>query len=397
MDLLPRDMIELVGSKLPSKDLAAFCRTSTTIARIAGRELTRRREAALGLFRTEVRKASKILKTQVLRSMIRQLDSVPDLEAGEFPRFNEFEGNVIQLTAMPDWSFSKTAEGWLEAVLETTCGVALRASVAYGNTWSSDNYPERLWLGACVSNVEMTSPNGDVLGKWVASRPWAFRNEDMVLPTDFGFVEDDVGMFWLEPCDLLAPVSGTDVDKFKPWWGVMPAYEDHVRIADEELRDHATDDNPAAQVFAAWRESAIVLLDRYRTRNNHPVSWLHTGYAVITPDWMHTRFPDAEIFDAFERALGPSWTVEKNPSFRTVYARKPWRSGELVVTYDVEANWRDIRFHDGKVTAIFRCEAPGLSCVVTKDAVCDSEAMTDDVKEFVKLSKDTGMPVMIVG
>jgi hypothetical protein len=396
MNLLPCDMIELVGSKLPSKDLAAFCRTSSGIARAAGRALALRRNAMLGAFRTEIRTASKILKTQVLRSMIRQLDAVPDLEAGGFPRFDAVEGDVIEMTAMPEWSFSRTAEGWLEAVKKTSCGVSFRASIAYGNTWTSDNYPERLWLGACISSVKMTSPAGNLLGEWTASRPWMFRNDDdTTLPADVGFVEDEVGMFWLEPMDLLAPASGTDVTSFKPWWRIEPKYEDHVRIADEELRDRVTsDDDPAAQVFAAWRDSAMVLLDRYRTRNNRPSSWLHTGYAVVTPDWMRARFPDAEVFDAFERALGPSWTVDKNISFRTVYARRPWRSGELVATYDVEANWRDVRFHDGKVTAIFRCEPPGLACVITKDAVCDLDAMTDDVKEFIRLSVDTGMPVV---
>ena len=394
---LPCDMIELVGSKLPSRDLAAFCQASRNVARIAGNELAKRRSAILNTFKAEVSKASKVLKTQVLRSMIRQLDSVPELESGEFPQFNALEGSVIILTAMPEWSFAKTIDGWLEATLQTSCGVEMRASVAYGNTHVNDTYPDRQWLGACISNVELTSPSGDTLGKWISSRPWAFRIDNAVdMPTDFGFVENDVGMFWMEPSDLVAPMSGTGMYKFPPWWGVLPQYEDHVRIVDEELRDDPNDDNPAAQVFAAWRDSAIVLLDRYRTRSNYPDDWKHTGYVVVTPDWMNARFPDADIFDAFERALGPSWTVEKNASFRTVYARKPWRSGELVATYDVEANWRDVRFHDGKITAIFRCEAPGLTCTIMHDAVSDSRATTDDVKEFTRLAESTGMPVMMV-
>lgn len=396
MNQLPCDMIELVGSKLPSKDLAAFCRVSSNIARAAGRALSTRRKAMMETFRAEIRSVSKILKTQVMRSMIRQLDAVPYLETGGFPRFDAAEGDVIEMTAMPEWTFSRTAEGWLEAVAKTSCGVSIRASVAYGNTWTSDNYPERLWLGACISDVKMTSPAGDLLGEWTASRPWTFRH-DMPLPVEVGFVEDEVGMFWLEPMDLLAPLSGTDVTKFKPWWGVAAEYEDHVRIADEELRDRATtDDDPAAQIFAAWRDSAMVLLDRYRTRNNHPESWLHTGYAVVTPDWMHAEFPDSDIFDAFERALGSSWTVDRNAAFRTVYARRPWRSGELVATYDVEANWRDVRFHDGKMTAIFRCEAPGLTRVVTEDAMMvDSTTENKDVEKFTALCRETGMPVML--
>lgn len=404
MNVLPLDIIERVGKTLASKDLASFCRSSATVANTVRPELLKRRKTELDTFRTEVRRAVCVLKTQLLRSMIRQLDDIMLYENGHFPQENiDSEGTVIAFTTMPDWSFVKLTEGVLHGTCSTVSG-DLHASVAYGQSKHDPLFPERIWLGACISSIDLKKKDGQMLGRWVSTRPWAFRN-DFVTPTRIGFVENDTGMFWIEPMDLLGPMSGTAMCNFPLTYTYnYPTFKEHVSILDDELIS-PPGDNPAAQVFRAWEDSAIVLLDRYRTRPNNQ-HWLHTDYATPTPDWMDSEFPRDDIIAAFERALGPNWTfehIEGAPGMHgapgvslTIRASMPWRSGKLVATYDVESNWRDVRFHTDTMTAMFRFDAPGLVCSVVENGVTDSGAITDDVHEFANLARRTGMPVLII-
>lgn len=388
MNALPLDIVERVGKTLTSKDLASFCRASSSMAVAVRPELVKRRIHELDVFRREVHSAVRVLKTQLMRSMIRQLDDIQVLEHGNFPVV-ENEGSIITFTTMPEWTFIEPVEGVMHGTCSTSSGLQLHANVSYGRTWHDDLVPERMWLGACISNIDLKK-NGVVVGKWVSTRPWSFRN-DVLLPKNIGFLENEFGMFWIEPADLLGPMSGMSVCKFSIA-GVHPSFEDHVQITDDEL--NRTADDPATKIFKAWTDSAVVLLDRYRTRSNNP-NWLHTDYAVTTPDWMASEFPREDILAAFECALGSGWTIEHD-AFRTIRASTTWKSGELVATYDVESNWRDIRFHDGNMTAMFRFEAPGLVCTIIKDGVTDGDAITDDVYEFATLARQTGMPVMIM-
>lgn len=387
---LPFDIVERVGKTLDTRDLASFCRTTPSVARVVRPELTKRRTAELDTFRIEVRKAVRVLKMQLLRSMIRQLNDIPELENGHFPHVGNEEGSIISFTTMPEWKFTEPMGGVMHGSCFMSCGTRMQVSVAYGQSRGDDLIPKRMWLGACISSVGLTKLDGTVLGKWVSTRPWSFRNE-FALPTRIGFLENDVGMFWVEPSDLLAPMSGLDVCNF-PWPGVSPSFREHVWITEQEL--NSKPDDPASKIFQAWTDASIVLLDRYRTRTNDP-NWLHTDYAVATPDWMISEFPRAGVFAAFERALGPEWKIEID-AFRTVTASIPWRSGNLVTTYDIESNWRDVRFNDGIMTAMFRFEAPGLTCTVVRDGVTDGDAITDDVREFANLAKRAGMPVLVM-
>lgn len=392
MNVLPLDIVERVGKTLASRDLASFCRTTSFVASTVRPELLKRRRAELQTFRAEVREAVGVLKTQLLRSMVRQLDDIPLLEHGHFPQRVDNEGTIIAFTTMPVWTFVKLKEGVMHGTCSTTSGI-LCASVAYGQARFDPLFPERVWLGACISSIDLKKKNGAMLGRWVSARPWAFR-DDFLLPTRIGFMENDAGMFWIEPMDMLGPMSGTAVCNF-PLACTHPTFEEHVKIVDDEL-NLVHDDNPAAQIFRAWEDSAVVLLDRYRTRPNNEF-WLHTDYATTTPDWMGSEFPRDAVIAAFERALGSDWTIEHFAGVPwSIRASTPWRSGRLVATYDVESNWRDIRFHTDTMTAMFRFDAPGLVCTVVENGVTDGSAITDDVRDFADLAWATGMPVLII-
>ena len=368
--MVPGDVLEVIGGNLGSRDLASLARVDRFAAGALEHSMRRRRAEYLSDFRARVSRAFGMLRCQLLRSMMRQLDEIADLEDGELPDMT-YEAAFLTMATFPVWEFGGDGFGTLFATLEIG-HLDINVEIAYGTTWTFEDRPERCWLGASLESVSMFGPSP--VAEW-RGRKHEFR-ADVPLPAITESVTtDDGNIFWMDPEDLLAPMPGTRMESATRGSG-FSKFEDEARIVDCELCDVKTD--VASQILAALETSIVPILERYRSRANNP-DWLITSFASAQPDWTDVPFPEASF------GLGNEWTCATSGSgaATVLTATRSWKSGELILRYDVWHNERSLRYVFGDESATFTFVPPGMSCVASET--------TEEVLELAQLFRDAGM------
>lgn len=372
--MVPGDILEVIGSNLGARDLAALAAVDRFAADALTHSMRRRRAEYLSDFRAKASTAFGALRCQLLRSMMRQLDEIADLESGELPELS-YEAGVITMSTFPTWEFDDDGFGIMFATLEIG-HFDISVDIAYGTTWTFEDKPERCWLGASLERVSMFGPSP--VAAW-RGRRHEFR-ADVPLPAITEHLMTGSGnIFWMDPEDLLAPMPGTRPESATRG-SAFSKFEDEARIVDSELCDVGTD--VASQILAALETSVVPILERYRSRANNP-DWLITSFAAAQPDWTNVPFPKTSF------GFGDDWTCATHGSgaAAVLTATRPWKSGELILRYDVGRNERSLRYVFGDESATFSFVAPGMSCVATET--------TEDVTELVRLFGAAGMPVFV--
>jgi hypothetical protein len=372
--MVPGDVLEVIGSNLGSRDLAALAAVDRFANGVLVHSMRRRRAEYLSDFRARVSRAFGMLRCQLLRSMMRQLDDIADLESGELPDMT-YEAGMITMATFPVWEFRDDGFGRMFATLEIG-HLDINVEIACGTTWTFEDKPERCWLGASLESVSVFGPSA--VAEW-RGRQHEFRT-DIPLPALTESVTTETGnVFWMDPEDLLAPMPGTRVESATRGSGYSK-FEDEARIVDSELCDAKTD--VASQILGALETAAIPILERYRSRANNP-DWLGTSYASAQPDWTDVPFPETSF------GLGDDWTcaTQGSGAAAVLTATRPWESGELILRYDVWRNERTLRYAIGDETATFSFVPPGMSCAA-------SEA-TGDVLDLVRMFRDAGMYTLV--
>ena len=375
MNVVPGDVLEAIGTNLDPRDLASFATINRFAASVLTRMLCLRRRERLDRFRAKASTAFGALRCQLLRSMMRQLDEIADLEDGELPELS-YEAGVITMSTFPTWIFNDDGFGTMFATLQIE-NVDINVEIACGTTWTFENRPERCWLGASIESVSMFGP--ETIAEW-RGRKHEFR-ADVPLPAITEYVTTASGnMFWMDPEDLLAPMPGTRMESATRGSGYA-GFEDEVRIVDSELCDAKTD--VASQILGALETSVVPILERYRSRANNP-EWLGTSFAAAQPDWTNVPFPETSF------GLGDEWTCQTQGagSAAVLTATRPWKSGELILRYDVGRNERSLRYVWGDESATFELVPPGLWCCIAGEA-------TEDVMDLVRMFEAAGMPTFV--
>lgn len=373
--MVPGDVLEVIGSNLGSRDLAALAAVDRFANGALMHSMRRRRAEYLSDFQFRVSRAFGMLRCQLLRSMMRQLDDIADLESGQLPDMT-YEAGMITMATFPMWEFGDDGFGTLFATLEIG-HLDINVKIACGTTWTFEDRPERCWLGASIESVSMFGPS--TVAEW-RGRQHEFR-ADVPLPALTEYVTRESGnMFWMDPEDLLAPMPGTRMESATRGSGYSK-FEDEARIVDSELCDAKTD--VASQILTALETSVVPILERYRSRANNP-DWLDTSYASAQPDWTGVPFPETSF------GLGDDWTcaTQGAGAAAVLTATRPWKSGELILRYDVGRNERTLRYAFGDDSATFSFVPPGMSCVVATET-------TGDVMDLVQMFRDAGMYTLV--
>lgn len=349
MDFLPRDVVELVGTRLENHDLANLVLASKHACASTRDVLSRRHAERIETLRFRVDRAMRTLRRELTRSMMRQLDRVPSLEHGEFPEM-DVEGSTLVLNLTSEWICRD--DGYGNLYLRTRVDAfELNVCVSYGTTWTYDYRPERCWLGVNLTSAALYLASGKLLGTWKSAKTPSFR-DDVEIPDQTAMIEDEHGnIMWTSPEDLVAPWPCIDL---------VPDNSDRdetfraeTRVVNDLLTARPRRVTVVDDVVSAWEASAVTVCDRYRSRANNP-DWMHTGFAVDVPDWMTTSFPEDAVHEAFEAALSSRWTSSRWTVRRFnagldffLEADASWKTGNVVIVVNPRLNLRLVRYQAG--------------------------------------------------
>ena len=330
---IPRDMIECIGEALSPRDLASLMTTSKAMYETLVAVRNKKRAEFLIEFRRDVESVVRALKCQVFRAMTAHLGEIPWLESGEFPtlELGEYTGRAIALALTTQggarWDPEYDEDGCGHVCMTARVGgIALEFNIAVGTTWTYEIHPVPCWLGAGIKSVVAWDVDGRTLAAWHGPDPYFRTTPVLMPPTTREYIDNPVSganSLWQDPDGLLMPAPGTwlDAPEFDGRHVRAVKRLDEIRCIDECLRPWAAAKPTAAKTTAAkttaakttavdvvrmaldaWEASAIVALERYRSRANNE-EWLMTRYATEIPDWVDVPFPDEDIADAFYAAI----------------------------------------------------------------------------------------------
>ena len=325
---IPRDMIECIGEALSPRDLASLMTTSKAMYETLVAVRNKKRAEFLIEVRRDVESVVRALKCQVFRAMTAHLGEIPWLESGEFPtlELGEYTGRAIALALTTQgnarWDPEYDEDGCGHVCMTARVGgIALEFNIAVGTTWTYEIHPVPCWLGAGIKSVVAWDVDGRTLAAWHGPDPYFRTTPVLMPPTTREYIDNPVSganALWQDPDGLLMPAPGTwlDAPEFDGRHVRAVKRLDEIRCIDECLRPWAAAKPTAAETTAAkttavdvvrmaldaWEASAIVALERYRSRANNE-EWLMTRYATEIPDWVDVPFPDEDIADAFYAAI----------------------------------------------------------------------------------------------